>query len=836
MTFCLAGWRGYSDDDGVALSSPFSSEPWVGSRFQEQFPGEFPMHKSFGYVLGPATNPTLFHVEMMHHIDRKTDKYNPDIRSLCQYSECLTSNNKPCKFPFRYKGRRYDTCITVDSESPWCSLDIDVYGNHVDSDSSRGTCQKSCHVQNCPIGFFMYKESCYLISARTNSDRLYEIDDGEKACNDHGTTLYKPRSFKSFDNMLDTFHQYLRPEKQHYPTLKSHPEDFSFTRIDGKKSESGFTFTDGSLGYMLEMRFIEDGSSNLDSGQCFVINQQGKVVTKNCGHYHSHYVGYLCQAKLEKTINGPDANNTCKIPFKTSISEEPRYSCFYSNDTSQPWCATENDADGVMIPEKWGNCKDERITTYDGDGDGSPCILPFLHDRIWRDKCSKSGGKLWCPTNLTKPMIFNEAIDKIGYCTDYLNPSSSGCPPYYAKYRSSCIRVSPYAESHQNASDKCISEGSNLISVDSESLTMFLFNHIKELEQNKVYFQPQYSPDISSYWIGGEVDNQKWSWAAKEKTFLYTNWKDKKENSGCLSLICTNNYALTLNTKRHYTWEAVDKSNVKPYICESKCKDGFTWFEGLKRCIFISDLSTPVSFTTAIYQCSVKDGHLLQFKKCEEIDEVSLDLWKLTGKDYIEFWVGYYGGNLDHYDALRISQATRESVKIITSTGYNNGNLCPKMELQDFTSDEFNAVLNSGNHTRDDVKMQFLPYTKENTKDYLCEKNEEWTCPEGFIIFQEECYSFNENEMSFTEAGLHCHTLNSHLAEPMTKLHDLFLLQGISSKFPRLKAWTGFRKNINTSSIETFFSSRTLAESPIQFDSLSGNSFTFLFSLFQLKG
>ena len=66
-------------------------------------------------------------------------------------------------------------------------------------------------------------------------------------------------------------------------------------------------------------------------------------------------------------------------------------------------------------------------------------------------------------------------------------------------------------------------------------------------------------------------------------------------------------------------------------------------------------------------------------------------------------------------------------MKIITSTGYNNGNLCPKMELQDFTSDEFNAVLNSGNHTQDDVKVQFLPYTKETIKDYLCEKNEEWT-------------------------------------------------------------------------------------------------------------
>ena len=34
---------------------------------------------------------------------------------LCQYTESTTINGETCKFPFKYKSRLYDTCITIDS-------------------------------------------------------------------------------------------------------------------------------------------------------------------------------------------------------------------------------------------------------------------------------------------------------------------------------------------------------------------------------------------------------------------------------------------------------------------------------------------------------------------------------------------------------------------------------------------------------------------------------------------------------------------------------------------------------------------------------------------------
>ena len=42
-----------------------------------------------------------------------------------------------CKFPFKYKQRLYDTCITIDNKglypgAPWCSTQTDEFDNHIE--------------------------------------------------------------------------------------------------------------------------------------------------------------------------------------------------------------------------------------------------------------------------------------------------------------------------------------------------------------------------------------------------------------------------------------------------------------------------------------------------------------------------------------------------------------------------------------------------------------------------------------------------------------------------------------------------------------------------------
>ena len=73
--------------------------------------------------------------------------HSPSTRdkSICEYTECSTVGGKFCEFPFRYKGRLYDTCISVDekgSESgdAWCSTSVDlITRDHIPGEVNNNT-------------------------------------------------------------------------------------------------------------------------------------------------------------------------------------------------------------------------------------------------------------------------------------------------------------------------------------------------------------------------------------------------------------------------------------------------------------------------------------------------------------------------------------------------------------------------------------------------------------------------------------------------------------------------------------------------------------------------
>ena len=48
------------------------------------------------------------------------------IHSECPHKECLTIQNKPCVFPFTYKGEVHNQCTQVDSENGayWCATKV----------------------------------------------------------------------------------------------------------------------------------------------------------------------------------------------------------------------------------------------------------------------------------------------------------------------------------------------------------------------------------------------------------------------------------------------------------------------------------------------------------------------------------------------------------------------------------------------------------------------------------------------------------------------------------------------------------------------------------------
>ena len=56
--------------------------------------------------------------------------------------------NKPCVFPFKFRGLTYNNCTTADNapedKNAWCSTKVDEFGNHVGEQGNWGICETRC--------------------------------------------------------------------------------------------------------------------------------------------------------------------------------------------------------------------------------------------------------------------------------------------------------------------------------------------------------------------------------------------------------------------------------------------------------------------------------------------------------------------------------------------------------------------------------------------------------------------------------------------------------------------------------------------------------------------
>ena len=80
------------------------------------------------------------------------------------------------------------------------------------------------------------------------------------------------------------------------------------------------------------------------------------------------------------------------------------------------WCPTKVDADGVMVEGEVGDCDDERNTAYDGPDADNTCKLPFFYDGRWYENCTLyPRDDYWCATKVdpvSREMIDRELTDR----------------------------------------------------------------------------------------------------------------------------------------------------------------------------------------------------------------------------------------------------------------------------------------------------------------------------------------------------------------------------------------------------------------------------------------
>ena len=74
---------------------------------------------------------------------------NPQIKNRELFSFIYElQQKKPCVFPFKYKGKIYNGCITVNDPKAkaWCSTEVDDGGSHILNQEFWGHCTNDCYV------------------------------------------------------------------------------------------------------------------------------------------------------------------------------------------------------------------------------------------------------------------------------------------------------------------------------------------------------------------------------------------------------------------------------------------------------------------------------------------------------------------------------------------------------------------------------------------------------------------------------------------------------------------------------------------------------------------
>ena len=379
------------------------------------------------------------------------------------------------------------------------------------------------------------------------------------------------------------------------------------------------------------------------------------------------------------------------------------------------------------------------------------------------------------------------------------------------------MRVSVIKLSWTEAEQKCKSEGGHLLSINNENV-QFQVNQLinDKIEKKEKEFQAPYATDTENFWLGGTVRHpDEWKWISTlESMSAYNNWKNGKEGSGCApSGPCQDTQRVLMKGPK-YEWSADDQAKEYPYICESGCAVGYIWQKTAKKCVkIVRKDGDKRSHSQASLFCAKENARLLTLSSCEEFKGLVKDLKFFWHSSAEQYWVGLY---ISHPTFSRsrgrsTDSAGRASVEPGTDTDCSADNRKVKMvdaEDNDValdTDSEYYGLLSYFDDTSNKPSIQLHKYgvTDQSAENmFLCEKEIDWECSEGYILFREHCYKYFAEYLTSTEAELSC----SEEGGKVLELESLVTLNFLSAWLgdhdnPPQDIWLGYQRHIYTRNI-----------------------------------
>nr|XP_032833283.1 72 kDa type IV collagenase-like [Petromyzon marinus] len=116
------------------------------------------------------------------------------------------------------------------------------------------------------------------------------------------------------------------------------------------------------------------------------------------------------EGRVVKTRFGTARGDFCIFPF--AFGGRLFHTCTASGrDDGLPWCSATDDYDR---DRRFGFCPHEEVFTVDGNGEGAPCVFPFVYGGREYSACTSAGrddAERWCATTANY-----DADHKYGFC------------------------------------------------------------------------------------------------------------------------------------------------------------------------------------------------------------------------------------------------------------------------------------------------------------------------------------------------------------------------------------------------------------------------------------
>ena len=217
------------------------------------------------------------------------------------------------------------------------------------------------------------------------------------------------------------------------------------------------------------------------------------------------------------------------------------------------------------------------------------------------------------------------------------------------------------------------------------------------------------------------------------------------------------------------------------------------------------DLGRRTQSQASLY-CSEDNGRLLSINSCQEFEGLNYDLWTRDQSTAQEYWIGFYVKGFDNYFGQQRTSHIRDTRAVnsygqlgLEPGGDQNCGDQSKVVMDSFPSSTAGLFGHLAYTSTKNIKLHLTEFTDADTdvKTLMCEKDTDWSCPAGWTLFQEHCYSLSSEQTNAAAAHLQCSEQQAKVGELHTKMHLKFV-RALARSLNITSFWVGYRRHVKT--------------------------------------